>query len=142
MLILVVSLCCAAVLLGISFLLGKYTLAVGTSILTGVLGLISITTAFAVILTSGIMAADNTSEYDKYRLQYQVLQYEIEEIGQKEDSTFEDYIILYDKINSYNNGVEAEKDLYSSPWTGWFANSRVAKNLEVIDIPFMDKIVS
>lgn len=88
------------------------------------------------------MAADNTSEYDKYKLQYQVLQYEIEDIEQKEDSTFEDYILLYDKIKSYNNGVEAEKDLYSSPWTGWFANSRVAKDLDVIDMPFMDKIVS
>lgn len=93
-------------------------------------------TAGLIIAIVGIICCNTTSQlnYQKALQEYNMLNYRIEHIS--------DNIVgnetLYSDIVEFNNDLRSVKYWAENPWTSWFNNQRIAKEINYIDISRKD----
>lgn len=90
-------------------------------------------TAGLIIAIIGIIYCNTTSQlnYQKALQKYNMLNYRIEHIS--------DNVVgnetLYSDIVEFNNDLRSAKYWAENPWTNWFNNQRIAKEIDYITIP-------
>jgi hypothetical protein len=80
----------------------------------------------AFLLINGI---SSTEDYEDMLYTKEVLEYRLE----NRDDTVVGNELLYRDVIEFNNELRSVKRWANNPWTSWFNNQKIAKNIDYID---------